>query len=255
LKEIHEQPSVLKSTQSKYTTEYFIDFETKFRHLFEVDKIVLVGCGTAYHASMVGEYYFNHFTDKEVSTELASELRYKKINKNKQILYIFISQSGETMDTLMALKYVKSMNHKSLVVTNSLESSMVREAEVTIPTYAQKEVGVASTKAFTCQLLSLANLALEVGRMEKSISNQIYKKNINILTKLPSKIDKLICEFTPNAKTISKKLSQANACYFIGRNIAYPIALEGSLKLKEISYMHSEGFPGWGNETRPYSPY
>jgi glucosamine--fructose-6-phosphate aminotransferase (isomerizing) len=244
LKEIHEQPSVLKSTQSKYTSEYFVDFETKFRHLFEVDKIVLVGCGTAYHASMVGEYYFNHFTNKEVSTELASELRYKKINKNKQILFIFISQSGETMDTLMALKYVKKMNHKSIVITNSLESSMVREAEVTIPTYAQKEVGVASTKAFTCQLLSLANLALEVGRMEKTISNQIYKMNIGLLTKLPSKIEKLIKEFTPGAKIISKKLAQANACYFIGRNIAYPIALEGSLKLKEISYMHSEGFPG-----------
>ena len=244
LKEIHEQPGVLKSTQSKYTSEYFVDFETKFRHLFEVDKIVLVGCGTAYHASMVGEYYFNHFTNKEVSTELASELRYKKINKNKQILFIFISQSGETMDTLMALKYVKKMNHKSIVITNSLESSMVREAEVTIPTYAQKEVGVASTKAFTCQLLSLANLALEVGRMEKTISNQIYKMNIGLLTKLPSKIEKLIKEFTPGAKIISKKLAQANACYFIGRNIAYPIALEGSLKLKEISYMHSEGFPG-----------
>ena len=244
LKEIHEQPSVLKSTQSKYTSEYFVDFETKFRHLFEVDKIVLVGCGTAYQASMVGEYYFNHFTNKEVSTELASELRYKKINKNKQILFIFISQSGETMDTLMALKYVKKMNHKSIVITNSLESSMVREAEVTIPTYAQKEVGVASTKAFTCQLLSLANLALEVGRMEKTISNQIYKMNIGLLTKLPSKIEKLINEFTPGAKIISKKLAQANACYFIGRNIAYPIALEGSLKLKEISYMHSEGFPG-----------
>lgn len=121
---------------------------------------------------------------------------------------------------------------------------MVREAEVTIPTYAQKEVGVASTKAFTCQLLSLANLALEVGRMEKTISNQIYKMNIGLLTKLPSKIEKLIKEFTPGAKIISKKLAQANACYFIGRNIAYPIALEGSLKLKEISYMHSEGFPG-----------
>ena len=244
LKEIHEQPGVLKSTQSKYTAEYFVDFKTKFRHLFEVDKIVLVGCGTAYHASMVGEYYFNHFTNKEVSTELASELRYKKINKNKQILFIFISQSGETMDTLMALKYVKKMKHKSIVITNSLESSMVREAEVTIPTYAQKEVGVASTKAFTCQLLSLANLALEVGRMEKTISNQIYKMNIGLLTKLPSKIEKLIKEFTPSAKIISKKLAQANACYFIGRNIAYPIALEGSLKLKEISYMHSEGFPG-----------
>ena len=244
LKEIHEQPSVLKSTQSKYTSEYFVDFETKFRHLFEVDKIVLVGCGTAYHASMVGEYYFNHFTNKEVSTELASELRYKKINKNKQILFIFISQSGETMDTLMALKYVKKMNHKSIVITNSLESSMVREAEVTIPTYAQKEVGVASTKAFSCQLLSLANLALEVGRMEKTISNQIYKMNIGLLAKLPSKIEKLIKKFTPSAKIISKKLAQVNACYFIGRNIAYPIALEGSLKLKEISYMHSEGFPG-----------
>ena len=244
LKEIHEQPSVLKSTQTKYNSEYFIDFELKFRHLFEVDKIVLVGCGTAYHAAMVGEYFFNHFTNIEVSTELASELRYKKINKNKKILYIFISQSGETMDTLMALKYVKKMNHKSLVITNSLESSMVREAEVTIPTYAQKEVGVASTKAFTCQLLSLANLALEVGKMEKSITNQIYKININLLNKLPLKIEKLIKDFTPSAKIISKKLSQVNSCYFIGRNIVYPIALEGSLKLKEISYMHSEGFPG-----------
>ena len=148
---------------------------------------------------MVGEYYFNHFTNKEVSTELASELRYKKINKNKQILFIFISQSGETMDTLMALKYVKKMKQKSIVITNSLESSMVREAEVTIPTYAQKEVGVASTKAFTCQLLSLANLALEVGKMEKTISNQIYKMNIGLLTKLPSKIEKLLKEFTPSA--------------------------------------------------------
>jgi len=144
----------------------------------------------------------------------------------------------------MALKYVKKMNHKSLVITNSLESSMVREAEVTIPTYAQKEVGVASTKAFTCQLLSLANLALEVGKMEKSITNQIYKININLLNKLPLKIEKLIKDFTPSAKIISKKLSQVNSCYFIGRNIVYPIALEGSLKLKEISYMHSEGFPG-----------
>ena len=244
LKEIHEQPSVLKSTQSKYNSEYFIDFELKFKYLFEVDKIVLVGCGTAYHAAMVGEYYFNHFTNKEVSAELASELRYKKIHKNKKILYVFISQSGETMDTLMALKYVKKNNHKSLVITNSLVSSMVREAEVTIPTYAQKEVGVASTKAFTCQLLSLANLALEVGKMEKTITNQTYKMNINLLNKLPLKIEKLIKEFTPSAKIISKKLSEANACYFIGRNIVYPIALEGSLKLKEISYMHSEGFPG-----------
>ena len=244
LKEIHEQPSVLKSTQSKYNSEYFIDFELKFKYLFEVDKIVLVGCGTAYHAAMVGEYYFNHFTNKEVSAELASELRYKKIHKNKKILYVFISQSGETMDTLMALKYVKKNNHKSLVITNSLVSSMVRETEVTIPTYAQKEVGVASTKAFTCQLLSLANLALEVGKMEKTITNQTYKMNINLLNKLPLKIEKLIKEFTPSAKIISKKLSEANACYFIGRNIVYPIALEGSLKLKEISYMHSEGFPG-----------
>ena len=244
LKEIHEQPSVLKSTQSKYNSEYFIDFELKFKYLFEVDKIVLVGCGTAYHAAMVGEYYFNHFTNKEVTAELASELRYKKIHKNKKILYVFISQSGETMDTLMALKYVKKNNHKSLVITNSLVSSMVREAEVTIPTYAQKEVGVASTKAFTCQLLSLANLALEVGKMEKTITNQTFKKNINLLNKLPLKIEKLIKEFTPSAKIISKKLSEANACYFIGRNIVYPIALEGSLKLKEISYMHSEGFPG-----------
>ena len=244
LKEIHEQPKVLKDTQLIYGSEFFIDFKAKFENLFNVDKLVLVGCGTAYHACMIGEYYFNKFTNLDVSSELASELRYKNISNNNKTLYIFISQSGETMDTLMALKYIKKYKHRSVIITNSLQSSMVREADVTIPTYAQKEVGVASTKAFTCQILSLANLSLEVGKMNKVISHIDYKKNIKILNLLPLKLKNLIKDFTPIAKYLAKKISLVNSCYFIGRNISYPIALEGSLKLKEISYMHSEGFPG-----------
>ena len=244
LKEIHEQPKVLKDTQLIYGSEFFIDFKAKFENLFDVDKLVLVGCGTAYHACMIGEYYFNKFTNLDVSSELASELRYKNISNNNKTLYIFISQSGETMDTLMALKYIKKYKHRSVIITNSLQSSMVREADVTIPTYAQKEVGVASTKAFTCQILSLANLSLEVGKMNKVISHIDYKKNIKILNLLPVKLKNLIKDFTPIAKYLAKKISLVNSCYFIGRNISYPIALEGSLKLKEISYMHSEGFPG-----------
>ena len=243
LKEIHEQPSVLQDTQKKYDDEYFIDFNSKFNDLVNFDKIVLVGCGTAYHAAMIGEYYFNKLTSCDVSSEHASELRYKKL-PNKKCLFIFISQSGETMDTLMALKYVKRQSHKAVVITNSLQSTMVREADLTIPTYAQKEIGVASTKAFTCQILSLANLSLHIGRIDKSISASQYNKFHKSLKSLPIKLSKLINDFTPIAKKISKKITSANSCYFIGRNIGYPIALEGSLKLKEISYMHSEGFAG-----------
>ena len=142
------------------------------------------------------------------------------------------------------VKYIKKNKHSSIVITNSLQSSMVREADVTIPTYADKEVGVASTKAFTCQILSLANLSIEIGKMTNAISKKDYNKNLTILKLLPIKLKKLINDFTPEAKKIAKKLSQSDTCYFIGRNIVYPIALEGSLKLKEISYMHSEGFPG-----------
>ncbi len=244
LKEIHEQPKVLKDTQQKYNSEFFVDFKIKFQKLFDVDKLVLVGCGTAFHACMIGEYYFNKFTNLDVSSELASELRYKNINSKQKTLYIFISQSGETMDTLMALKYIKKNNQKSIIITNSLQSSMVREADVTIPTYALREIGVASTKAFTCQILSLANLSLELGKMNKVLSNSEYKKNIKILNLMPAKLKKLIKDFSPIAKNLAKKISLTSSCYFLGRNISYPIALEGSLKLKEISYMHSEGFPG-----------
>ena len=161
LKEIHEQPEVIKATQKNYLQEFFNDFESKFKNLILNKKIIFVGCGTAYHACLVGEYYFNKYTNIDTSSELASELRYKKINKDEKILFIFISQSGETMDTLMALKYIKKNKHSSIVITNSLQSSMVREADVTIPTYADKEVGVASTKAFTCQIsVSYTHLTL-----------------------------------------------------------------------------------------------
>ena len=152
IKEIHEQPQVIKKTQKYYDADYFLDFRNKLKDLTnDLDSFVFVGCGTAYHACLVAKYYFEQFTDIDVSCEYASELRYKNISAKKNSIYVFISQSGETMDTLMALKYVKSKGYTTIVVTNSLESTMVREANITLPTFALKEIGVASTKAFTCQ--------------------------------------------------------------------------------------------------------
>ncbi|MAV83077.1 MAG: glutamine--fructose-6-phosphate transaminase (isomerizing) [Pelagibacteraceae bacterium] len=245
IKEIHEQPIVLKNTQKYYDKDYFVDFRDKLKDLLqESNSFVFVGCGTAYHACLTAKYYFEKFTSINVSCEYASELRYKNINnKNSKAIYIFISQSGETMDTLMALKYVKSKGFNSIVITNSLESTMVREANITLPTFAMKEIGVASTKAFTCQLLALANLCLEVGVINKNLNSKEYLKLKKDLRNIPSKLNKIL-KMDNYLDKIVNLLSSAKACYFIARNNVFPIALEGSLKLKEISYMHSEGFAG-----------
>ena len=244
IKEIHEQPHVIKKTQKYYDADYFLDFRNKLKDITnELESFVFVGCGTAYHACLVAKYYFEKFTDIDVSCEYASELRYKNISTKKKSIYVFISQSGETMDTLMALKYVKSKGYNTIVVTNSLESTMVREANITLPTFAMKEIGVASTKAFTCQLLALANLCIEVGRLKKNINKKEYLKLKKDLKNIPAKITKIIKNST-YVNDVVNLLSSSKACYFIARNVVFPIALEGSLKLKEISYMHSEGFAG-----------
>ena len=244
IKEIHEQPQVIKKTQKYYDADYFLDFRNKLKDLTNnLDSFVFVGCGTAYHACLVAKYYFEQFTDIDVSCEYASELRYKNISTKKNSIYVFISQSGETMDTLMALKYVKSKGYTTIVVTNSLESTMVREANITLPTFAMKEIGVASTKAFTCQLLALANLCIEIGNIRKNISKKEYIQLKQDLKNIPTKITKILKNSSYIDKVVSL-LSSSKACYFIARNIVFPIALEGSLKLKEISYMHSEGFAG-----------
>lgn len=244
IKEIHEQPQVIKKTQKYYDADYFLDFRNKLKDLTnDLDSFVFVGCGTAYHACLVAKYYFEQFTDIDVSCEYASELRYKNISAKKNSIYVFISQSGETMDTLMALKYVKSKGYTTIVVTNSLESTMVREANITLPTFALKEIGVASTKAFTCQLLALANLCIEIGNIRKNINKKEYLQLKQDLKNIPTKITKILKNSSYIDKVVSL-LSSSKACYFIARNIVFPIALEGSLKLKEISYMHSEGFAG-----------
>ena len=244
IKEIHEQPQVIKKTQKYYDADYFLDFRNKLKDLTnDLDSFVFVGCGTAYHACLVAKYYFEQFTDIDVSCEYASELRYKNISTKKNSIYVFISQSGETMDTLMALKYVKSKGYTTIVVTNSLESTMVREANITLPTFALKEIGVASTKAFTCQLLALANLCIEIGNIRKNINKKEYLQLKQDLKNIPTKITKILKNSSYIDKVVSL-LSSSKACYFIARNIVFPIALEGSLKLKEISYMHSEGFAG-----------
>ena len=244
IKEIHEQPHVIKKTQKYYDADYFLDFRNKLKDLTNnLDSFVFVGCGTAYHACLVAKYYFEQFTDIDVSCEYASELRYKNISTKKNSIYVFISQSGETMDTLMALKYVKSKGYTTIVVTNSLESTMVREANITLPTFAMKEIGVASTKAFTCQLLALANLCIEIGNIRKNISKKEYIQLKQDLKNIPAKIIRILKNSSYIDKVVSL-LSSSKACYFIARNIVFPIALEGSLKLKEISYMHSEGFAG-----------
>ena len=224
IKEIHEQPLVIKNTQKYYDMDYFLDFRNKLKDVSkEVDSFVFVGCGTAYHACLIAKYTQEDPFNGLASCEYASELRYKKISSKKKSIYVFISQSGETMDTLMALKYVKSKGYNTIVVTNSLESTMVREANITLPTYAMKEIGVASTKAFTCQLLALANLSIEVGLVRKNINKKEYLQLKKDLRSIPAKLTKIL-KNTSYIDKVVNLLSSSKACYFIARNIVFPIA-------------------------------
>ena len=244
LKEINEQSVTTKTCIKEYVDQLRQDinlynFPMKPK---EIEKIVLIGCGTAYHSCATAKYWFEELTTIPVEIDIASEFRYRKINFNKKNLYVFISQSGETADTLAALNLCKKNQVKTCSVVNAVESSIARTADFVLPIHAGPEIGVASTKAFLGQMLVLYILAIKISEIRKEINKDEYIKKINQLTKLPDLIKKTL-ECEDKIQIIAKDFLKAKGVMFLGRGLSFPIALEGALKLKELSYLHAEGYP------------
>jgi len=243
-KEINEQSITVKTCIKEYVDQLRQEINLYNFPLDpqKIEKIVLIGCGTAYHSCAVAKYWFEEFSNISIEIDIASEFRYRKINFNKNNLYIFISQSGETADTFAALDLCKKNNVKTCSVVNVVESSIARISDFVLPIHAGPEIGVASTKAFLGQMLVLYILAIKISEIRKEIKKEDYLRKINDLTKLPDLIKKTLkCE--DKIQVIAKDFLNAKGAMFLGRGLSFPIALEGALKLKELSYLHAEGYP------------
>lgn len=245
LKEIHEQPKAVKDTISgRVSINSPVVFDTlNYEDIKDVDKIYIVACGTAYHAGLVGKTAIERLCRVPVEVDIASEFRYRNPIITPKTLLVVISQSGETADTLAALRLAKKNSAKVLAVTNVVGSTVSREADFVFYTHAGPEIAVASTKAYTTQLIALYVFALFIAENKKSLSEEelnTYKKD---LCDLPQKINEVL-ECEQKIKNISKKLTDEKDMFFLGRGLDYAVAMEGSLKLKEISYIHSEPYAG-----------
>jgi glutamine---fructose-6-phosphate transaminase (isomerizing) len=242
-KEIYEQAAVALDTMMGRVAQGAIELaELDAIDLNGIDEIKICACGTSYHAGLAGTYLFERISKIRCSSEIASEFRYKDPVLSKNTLFVVISQSGETADTLEALKIAKNAGLKTLAICNVDNSSIVREADATILTRAGIEKGVASTKAFTTQMLVLWMLALKLASARKMISNEALKSEIDALHKVKDAL-KVEQKLHEKLKRLSKRYLHGHGFFFIGRDIFFPLALEGALKLKEITYLHAEGYP------------
>jgi glucosamine--fructose-6-phosphate aminotransferase (isomerizing) len=243
-KEIEEQPTTLKNGINEYVDKANDDiniFNLPWK-INEIKSITLIGCGTAYHSCMMAKYWFEELTSLDVSVDIASEFRYRKNRFKKDTLYVFVSQSGETADTYAALDLCKKNEMKTCAVVNVIESSIARDSEFVLPIHCGTEIGVASTKAFLGQILILYILALKLGLMNKDLEKKVFIEKLRDLKKLPELVEKTL--MTDNKiQAISNTFNEAKGSMFLGRGYSYPIALEGALKLKELSYIHAEGYP------------
>ncbi|MEL7165721.1 MAG: glutamine--fructose-6-phosphate transaminase (isomerizing) [Pseudomonadota bacterium] len=241
-KEIAEQPTVLGNALSHYIAEHgTIRLPDPGLDFCAFDRVVMVACGTAYYACLTAKYWFEQVARIPVEVDVASEFRYREPPIPARTLAVFVSQSGETADTLAALRYCRDRADTILSVVNVPESSIARESDLALPIHAGVEVGVASTKAFTCQLLVLALLALEAARAHDTLSDADVAGHIAELQKLPGLINAALGQNDVMQRT-ARKLSEARDVLFLGRGAMYPLAMEGALKLKEISYIHAEGY-------------
>ncbi|MAH53373.1 MAG: glutamine--fructose-6-phosphate transaminase (isomerizing) [Candidatus Pelagibacter sp.] len=243
-KEINEQNITAKTCIKEYVDQLKQDINLyNFPIKPEIiNKIVLIGCGTAYHSCVTAKYWFEELTNIAIEVDIASEFRYRKIIFDSNNLYIFVSQSGETADTLAALDLCKKNKAKTCSIVNVVESSIARTSEFVLPIHAGPEIGVASTKAFIGQMLVLYILAIKISEVRKEISRSNYTNKINELKKLPDLIQNTLnCQ--DKIQIIAKDFLQAKGVMFLGRGLSFPIALEGALKLKELSYLHAEGYP------------
>ncbi|MBT5934252.1 glutamine--fructose-6-phosphate transaminase (isomerizing) [Sulfurimonas sp.] len=242
-KEIYEQGDVIADTLMGRLSDEEILFEELDTTLFKgINEIKLCACGTSYHSALTATYLFERYAKIKTTIEVASEFRYRSPIMSKDTLFVVISQSGETADTLETLKMAKKAGLKTLVICNVDNSSMVRLADACILTRAGVEKGVASTKAFATQVTVFWMLSLYVGKLKDTMSTQEIAKQIALLREVPG-----ACKVTDNLheriKRLSKRYLHGHGFFFIGRDVFYPLALEGALKLKEISYLHAEGYP------------
>ncbi len=243
-KEIFEQSNTAKSCISEYVDHLRDDINIyNFPwDLKKIDSITLVGCGTAYHACMIAKYWIEELTSLDVAIDIASEFRYKTNKFKKNSLYIFVSQSGETADTFAALELCNKNKMKTLSVVNVVESSIARNSDFVLPIHCGAEIGVASTKAFTGQMLVLYILTLKISFVREDIKKNDFENKIKLLKKLPDAIKRTL-SIESEIEEISNTFAEAKGSMFLGRGLAYPIAMEGALKLKELCYVHAEGYP------------
>ena len=242
-KEIHEQPEVISHTLTNYLDMAAgkVMFPEIGVDLAKISRVTISACGTAYYASVVGKYWLERYARVPVEIDVASEFRYREAPLPEDGLAIFVSQSGETADTLAALRYCKAGGQKIASVVNVRTSTIARESHAVLPTLAGPEIGVASTKAFTCQLSVLACLAIAIGRARGQISTEQEKELVRALTEVPRHITTIL-RSEPLYEALAVSLHNAKDVLYLGRGQSYPIALEGALKLKEISYIHAEGY-------------
>jgi glucosamine--fructose-6-phosphate aminotransferase (isomerizing) len=247
LKEIFEQPWAVKETvlgrASQESGEVFLqEIEIPDRTLREIERVVIVACGTSWHAALVAKFLFETLARLPVDVDYGSEYRYRDPIVSKNTLAVVITQSGETADTLAALREAKKKGARSISICNVVGSMATRETEGTVYTHAGPEIGVASTKAFTTQIVALHLLAMYLGQIRGALTPEAARPHIEGLTQLPLLLEHTLkCE--PIAEEIAKRFYQRSDFLYLGRGINYPIALEGALKLKEISYIHAEGYP------------
>ncbi|WP_375660033.1 glutamine--fructose-6-phosphate transaminase (isomerizing) [Bartonella sp. CL74QHWL] len=242
-KEMFEQPEVISHNLAHYLDlgnyvvrplENLIDWKNIHRLLF-------ASCGTAYYSTLVARYWFEKFAALSVDNDVASEFRYREPPITSDVLSLFVSQSGETADTLASLRYCRERGVQTATIVNVEQSTMAREADFILPTLAGPEIGVASTKAFTCQLATLASLALSAAKQRGYLSAQMEKKLVQQLAEVPRILNEVL-KLERKIECICRDLVNAKSVLYLGRGTSYPIALEGALKLKELSYIHAEGY-------------
>jgi glucosamine--fructose-6-phosphate aminotransferase (isomerizing) len=242
LKEIFEQPKAIADTLLGRIKG--LDSEvTKGINLVGIEKVVIVACGTAFNAGLVGKYAIEKWADIAVDVELASEYRYRDPSVDENTLLIPISQSGETMDTLMAMRYAKEKGARIFAVCNTNGSTIPRESDAVLYTHAGPEIAVASTKAFETQLIAMYLIGLHLGRIRGVISQELIEEIELELSELPAKVEQVLETVEP-LRELTRKFSTVTSMLFLGRHVGFPTALEGALKLKELAYMHAEGFAG-----------
>lgn len=242
-KEIHEQPEVISHTLSNYVDFGAGEVTIPDLHipLQDISRITISACGTAYYAGLVGKYWIERIARVPVEIDVASEMRYREPPLAANGLALFVSQSGETADTLATLRYAKANGQQIASIVNVRTSTIARESHAVLPTLAGPEIGVASTKAFTCQLAVLACIAIAIGRARGTIDAAKEAELLQALAEVPRHISTMLRE-EKSYETVAHEMMKARDVIYLGRGVSYPLALEGALKLKEISYIHAEGY-------------